>query len=410
MKTQYNLLAPAGNFPMLVAAVKAGADAVYLGLKEGFGMRATAKNFSLKDLVKVRKICNTKSPYGKKVKIYLTLNTIVYENEIKKVEKIVKILAKDKLVDVIICWDHSVMGFCRKYKIPFHVSTQASASNSGAVDFYKKLGAENIVLARELSLKQIKQIKKKSKGIGLEAFVHGAMCVAVSGRCFTSQFLFNKSANRGQCLHPCRRTYIVKDEEGNELKLENNKVLSAKDLCTLPFIEKLKSAGITTFKIEGRNRDARYVDTVVSIYRKALDKKLTKKEIKNAIERLKTVYNRQFSSGFYLGTPTNDDFSDTENSSATEKKHFVGKLLHYYPQVKVATIKLVSQLKVGDKIAIIGNTTGIESAIIESMEIKNKPVEKAKKGQEVGIKIKLGKRKSNSRLRKNDEVYVILSS
>jgi len=385
---KYELLAPAGNFPMLVTAVNAGADAVYFGLKE-FSMRATAKNFTIKDLDKIQKICKPK-----KVKKYLTLNTIIYNNELEKIEKIIKKI-KGK-VDAIICWDLAVIQLCKKYKIPFHISTQASISNIESAKFYKKLGAKRIILARELNLKQIKEI---SKIIDVECFAHGAMCVAVSGRCFTSQFLFNKSANRGECLHPCRRSYIVKDNEGNELKIENSKILSAKDLCTLSFIEKMKKAGIKSFKIEGRNRDPRYVETVVKIYKKALDKKLTKQEIQQGLKELKKVYNKGFSSGFYLGLPTSDDFSKTEHSSATEKKHFVGKVIHYFTKKGVAAIKLVSELKLGDEIIIIGKTTGLKKSKIKHIEINKNSVQKAKKGNEIGLKLPL--------VRKNDEIYII---
>ena len=283
---KYELLAPAGNFPMLVAAVNAGADAVYFGLQE-FSMRATAKNFTIKDLDKIEKTCKPKA-----VKRYLTLNTIIYNEEITKLEKIIK-KVKGK-IDAIICWDLAVIQLCKKYKIPFFISTQASVSNLESAKFYKKLGAKRIILARELNLKQIKKI---SEIVDIECFVHGAMCVAVSGRCFTSQFLFNKSANRGECLHPCRRTYIVKDDEGNQVRAQNNKIFSAKDLCALPFIEKMKKAGIKSFKIEGRNREPRYVNTVVRIYRKALDNKLTKKEIQEGIKELNKIYNKGFSSG-----------------------------------------------------------------------------------------------------------------
>jgi len=390
MKQKYELLAPAGDFPMLVTAIKAGADAIYFGLKE-FSMRQSARNFTIKDLDKIERICKPRN-----IKRYLTLNVIIYDNEIKRIDKILKKI-KNK-VDAIICWDLSVIQLCKKHKIPFHISTQASVANIESAKFYKNLGAERIVLARELNLKQIKKISRK---INIETFIHGAMCVSISGRCFMSQFLFNKSANRGQCIHPCRRSYIVKDkQEGYELEVENDKIMSAKDLCTLPFIEKLKKAGIKTFKIEGRNRDSRYVDTVVRVYRKALDKKLTKAEIKEAIEKLKKVYNRSFSSGFYLGVPTSDDFAKIEHSAATEKKHFVGKINHYFPKIQVATIKLVSELKVGDKIVVIGKTTGLEKAKVERLEIKNKSVEKAKKSQEVGLKLPL--------VRKNDEVYKII--
>ena len=389
---------------MLVAAINAGADAVYFGLKE-FSMRTGSKNFNIKDLNKIKQICRKKG-----VKMYLTLNTIIYDDELKKLEKVVKAV-KGK-VDVIICWDMAVIRLCRKYNIPFFISTQASVSNVETAKFYKNLGAKRVILARELNLKQIKKI---SKVIDIECFAHGAMCVAVSGRCFTSQFLFGKSANRGQCLHPCRRSYTVKcseqvphsnakyvirdKQEGYELKLQNDKVMSAKDLCTLPFIEEMKKAGITSFKIEGRNRDPRYVDTVVKVYRKALDKKLTKDEIRLGIKLLKTVYNRKFSSGFYIKKPTSDDFTDVEHSAANEYKHFVGKVLHYFDKLGVATVKISSNLKLGDKIVVIGNTTGIIKSVVKSMEAKKKPLKKAKKGQEVGIKL--------PRVRKNDEIYVI---
>ena len=390
MKRKYELLAPAGDFPMLVAAVKAGADSVYFGLKE-FSMRQNARNFTIKDLDKIEKICKLRD-----IKRYLTLNIIIYDNEIKKIDKILRKI-KNK-VDAIICWDLSVIQLCKKHKIPFHISTQASVSNIESAKFYKNLGAERVVLARELNLKQIKKISRK---INIETFIHGAMCVSISGRCFTSQFLFNKSANRGECIHPCRRSYIVKDkQEGYELEVNNDKVMSAKDLCTLPFIERLKKAGITTFKIEGRNRDPRYVDTVVRVYRKALDKKLTKKEIREEIEELKKVYNRGFSSGFYLGLPTPDSFAKIEHSAATEKKHFIGKIIHYFPKIQVATIKLVSELKVGDDIVVIGKTTGLEKSKVERLEIKNKSVKKGKRLQEVGLKLPL--------VRKNDEIYKIL--
>ena len=392
---------------MLVTAVNAGADAVYFGVK-GFNMRASAKNFSIADLPKMRKICGG-------VRMYLTLNTIIYDNEIKGIEKIIK--SAKKYVDAIICWDLAVINLCKKYKIEFHISTQASVANSESAKFYKKLGAKRIILARELNLEQVKEI---SKIINIECFCHGAMCVSVSGRCFASQFLFNKSANRGKCLHPCRRSYIIKDKQGSEqvqtssastksaeregyeLEIKNNKVMSAKDLCALPFIEKLKKAGIKSFKIEGRNRDPRYVDTVVRIYRKALDKKLSKKEILKSMEELKKVYNRGFSSGFYLGLPSAEDFAKVEHSDAKEKKHFVGKILHYYGKIKVATMKVYSEFKVGDKICVIGKTTGIENSIIKRIEKKHKSVNIAKKGEEVAIKL--------PKVRINDEVYTILKN
>jgi len=378
---KFELLAPAGDFPSMIAAVEAGADAVYFGLKE-FNMRDSAKNFSIKDLDKISKICKN-AENAKEVKKYLTLNTIIYDNELKKIESIVK-KVKGK-VDAIICWDNSVIGLCRKYKIPFHISTQASVSNSKSAEFYKKLGAERIVLARELNLKQIKKI---SKIIDVECFIHGAMCVSISGRCFTSQFLENKSANRGECLQFCRRTYLVKDEDGNELRLENNKVMSAKDLCTLPFIQQLKGAGIKAFKIEGRNRPPEYVRAVVSAYRQALDKELSEDELKELIGQMKAVYNRGFSPGFYLGLPTSDDFTKTEDGEAKEKKLSLGRIMKYWPKIQVAAVQITTnQLKLGDEIYIIGKNTGVLRSKINRIEIDHKAVNKGEKGMLVAIKV-----------------------
>jgi len=391
MKPKQELLAPAGSFPSLVAAIQEGADAVYFGLKE-FSMRARAKNFSLKDLSKISKLCKPQ-----KVKKYLTLNTIIYNNEIPRINKIIK-KAKSH-IDAIICSDPAIMILAKKNKIPFHVSTQCSVSNSEAAKFYKKLGAERIVLARELSLKQIKEI---SKVIQTEIFIHGAMCVAVSGRCLTSQFLFNQSANRGKCLQPCRRQYTVTDNEGHKLKIENSHILSPKDLCTLQFINKLKKSGATAFKIEGRNKEPEYVATVTKIYRKALDKKLTKKEIDESLAELNNVYNKGFSEGFYFKQPTSDDFSTAEHSSAKQSKTFLGKITHYYPKIKVGLLHLnASTIKTGDEILITSKTTGVIKHTIQSMQINHKEVTKAKKSQDVGIRL--------PKCRKGDDVYKIVS-
>lgn len=392
-KKKIELLAPAGNPASLTAAIQAGADAIYLGLKE-LNMRATGKNFSTPDLKKASKLCKQN-----KVKLYLTLNTIIYDKEIKKLEVIIKKVKPH--IDAIICWDLSVIQLCKKYKIPFHISTQASVSNTAAAKFYKKLGASRIILARELNLKQIKKI---SKIIPIEVFIHGAMCVSISGRCFTSQFLQSKSANRGKCTHPCRRSYQITDltDKSNKLILKNNRVMSAKDLCTLPFIEKLKRAGITAFKIEGRNRNPEYVFTVTSIYRKALDKKLTKKEIQQSLKELKKVYNRGFNTGFYLKTPTADDFSKTEHGEQKEKKKFIGRVEHYWSKAKVAHVKISNPgLKTSSPVYIIGKTTFLKTKIA-SMEIEKKKIKIAKKDEDVGIKFT-----DDKKVRKGDEVYLI---
>ena len=392
---QYELLAPVGYFPQLVAAIANGADAIYFGLQD-LNMRSSGKNFKISDLPKIKKICLSEK---KKVKRYLTLNTIVYDSEISKVEKIIK--NARNYVDAIICWDLSVINLCRKYKVPFHISTQASVANIESAKFYEKLGAERIVLARELNLKQISGIAKKTKA-EIECFCHGAMCVSISGRCFTSQFLHGLSANRGLCAHPCRRAYEITDiTSGDKLKLQNNRVMSAKDLCTLPFIEEMKKAGIVSFKIEGRNRSPEYVATVTRIYRKALDKKLSGKEIRDGIEELKKVYNRGFSSGFYIKMPTSDDFSFSENGEQTETKTYIARIEKYWPKAKAASIKMHhGKLSVGDEIYLIGKETGAKRLKIESIELEGKKVEACKKGQEVGIKLPF--------CRKNDELYLVI--
>jgi putative protease len=384
------LLSPAGDFECLIAAIKGGADSIYFGLQD-FNMRARARNFKITDLPKLKKICNEN-----KIRNYLTLNTIIYDNEVSKLEKLIKKVKP--YVDAIICSDIAVIELCKKYKIPFHVSTQMSISNSESAEFFKKLGAERIVLARELNLKQVKRI---SSIIPVEIFGHGAMCVSVSGRCFTSQFLFNESANRGACIHPCRRSYIVKDNEGNELAIENNYVFSAKDLCTLPFIEQIKKSGITCLKIEGRNKEPEYVYNVTKVYREALDKKLTKEKTNELLDELKKVYNKGFSSGFYLGLPTSDDFSKVENSSAKETKEFLGKIYHYYNNLGVGLIRLNSgKLKKGDELYILGKTSGVIRHKVEQMQVEHKEVVEVKKGDNVGIVL--------PKCRKGDDVYKIV--
>jgi len=395
MRNKYELLAPVGNFAMLHAAVDAGADAVYFGL-QSFNMRATAKNFTIKDLPEMRKVCNSSS---RRPKMYLTMNTIIYQNELKQVEKFIK-QVKGK-VDAIICWDLSVIQLCKKYKIPFHISTQASISNLESAKFYQNLGAERIVLARELSLKQVKELSKKVK-VGIECFCHGAMCVSESGRCFISQFLYGKSANRGECVHPCRREYKVCEvgNESTELVLDNNRVMSAKDLCTLPFIEQMKKAGIASFKIEGRNRNPEYVSAVTRVYRKALDKKLSDSELKESLEELQKVYNRGFSSGFYMRLPTSEDFSKSDSGEQTEKKVFVGKVEKYWDKVGVAFVKMnFGPLKIGDEIYIIGDKTGVIKCKNESMQIDKEVKIIVNKGDSVGIKLPM--------CRRGDDVYVI---
>ena len=298
------LMAPAGDWTMLHAAINAGADAVYLGVDK-LNMRAKAKNFTVDELPEIVKVSRERQ-----VKTYLTINSIIFEEELNEVREIIS-KAKDARVDRIICWDLAVAQLCSEQNFPFCISTQGSVSNSVSASVYKKLGAIRIVLARECSLDEIKKIRANTD-LEIEAFIHGAMCIAVSGRCFMSHHLFDKSANRGECIQPCRREYEVYDNATDKSFLVGEDyVLSPKDLCTIEFIDQLIEAGIDSFKIEGRKRAPEYVAKTVSIYRRAIDLyfegKLTKEKKKEFLTELETVYNRGFSTGFYFGKPSSED-------------------------------------------------------------------------------------------------------
>ena len=391
------LLSPVANYEMLIAAIDGGADAVYLGVK-GQNMRESAKNFSIKDLKKISKIA-----HDSKVKVYLTLNTICFDEEINKIKKTL-ISAKKAKIDAIISWDLGVIKLAKEQKLEVHLSTQASASNSIAISEYKKLGIKRFVLARECSLNQIKKIIKNTN-TEIEIFIHGAMCVAVSGRCFLSHFLYGQSANKGKCIQPCRREYIATDIETNkQLEIHNNFILSPKDLCALPFLEKILDLNICALKIEGRGKSPEYVKIVTSVYREAIDlyfeKKLTSKKKEELFEKLKTVYNRDFSDGFYLGRPINE-WADTRGSKATKTKTRIGKVTNYFRKIDVAEIKIEARsLKINDNILIIGPTTGVLEEKIKEIQLsKNNFTKIAKKGDLVAIKVK-------KRVRRNDEIYL----
>lgn len=406
LKNKPELLAPVQDYTSLTAAIENGADAIFFGIK-GFNMRAGAKNFTEKDLSKIAKIAHRNN-----VKAYLAINIIIYDNEVKKVFKLLR-KVKEAKIDAIICWDFSVIQIAKKLGIEIHISTQASIANSMSAEFYRKLGAKRVVLARECSLEQIKEIKKHTKA-EIEVFIHGAMCVSVSGRCFMSQFLYGKSANRGECQQPCRRKYLIKQiDGGKELELGEDYVMSPKDMCTIDFIEKIIDSGVSSLKIEGRNRSSEYVAVVTRSYRTIIDfifsekkrdkvfyEKLSilKKELN---ESLKTVYHRGQSSGFYLGKPMNE-WTDEEGNKATERKIQVGKVLDYYKKVGVAEVLISNKsISVGSTLLFQGPTTGSKREKVGFLEIDHKPVKKASKGQKVGVKI-------NSLVRENDEVYMVV--
>jgi putative protease len=392
------LMAPAGDWTMLTTAINSGADAIYFGVDK-LNMRIKAANFTTKDLPKIAKFCKKHN-----VKSYLTLNSIVFEEEIKELEKIID-RSKKAGIDRVICWDFAAAQICKKKKMPFCISTQASISNSVSAEFFKSLGAVRIVLARECSLEEIKKIRQKTN-LEIEAFIHGAMCISVSGRCFLSHHLFGKSANRGECIQPCRREFEVTDPiTDKSMIIGEDYIMSPKDLCTIEFIDQLAEAGIDSFKIEGRKRSPEYVATTVAVYRKAIDLhfegKLTIEKKKEFLAELETVYNRGFSSGFYFNIPSSEDYTGIYGSKATTRKVFVGKVLNYFKSPKVAHILLESgRIKIGDTILIIGETTGVLEIKISRMNVNDEEKSFAKKTDEITLQVP-------SLVRRNDRVYLI---
>jgi len=391
------LLAPAGDPTCLTAAIQGGCDAVYFGVSRLNMRSAGAENFCVEGIPDVCATCHERG-----IRAYLTLNTIVYEDELPEVEQVLR--AARGHVDAVICWDPAVIGVCREFGMPLHVSTQASIANTRSLDFYKQLGAERVILARELTLEEVQQIKRRTD-LEIEAFVHGAMCVSVSGRCFLSHEVYGKSGNRGECYHNCRREYLVKEtQDGYEFVVGQDYVLSAKDLCTIPFIEKLVEAGIDSFKIEGRNRNPEYVRTVVGCYRQALDACMAgtlddalKEEL---VARVRTVYNRDFSDGFYMGRPVGDYVAGTGNQ-ATVSKQYVGRVLTYYKKVQVVEIEVQSYVfGKGDTLMVQGATTGVVTFQPDEIRQDELPVDRVERG--------VATVRLTTRVRDTDKVYVLV--
>ena len=381
------LIAPAGDWSSLKSAVKAGCDSVYFGLKS-LNMRSEAGNF---DILEVKKAMDFLHEEGKKG--YLTLNVIVYNSELEKVRNILK-KAKEAGVDAVILWDLAVLKIAVDMGLTVHLSTQASVSNFEALKYYNSMGVKRVVLARECSLEDIRDIIDRVSSEGLdcavETFIHGAMCVSLSGRCFLSQHSFSKSANRGECIQPCRREYVILDPDDDECQyvLGEDYVMSAKDLCTVNFLEELITSGISAFKIEGRRRPPEYVGEVTSVYREALDAheegKLDGALKEKLFKRLEKAFNRGFTDGFYFTKP--EDLGG-EVSKNYEKK-YLGYVKKYYKKIGVAEIILYTgSLKKGDRVLISGKNTpaGFFEAI--EMEIDHNPVEEVRRGEAVGLKV-----------------------
>ncbi|MCR4336138.1 MAG: U32 family peptidase [archaeon] len=402
MQKKPELLVGVGSFSCAIAAVKNGADAVYFGVK-GFNMRDLGTNFKTPELKKLMIYL-----HENKVKGYLALNTVVFEEEMKAMEKVLSAAKKAK-VDAVICSDLGVLSIAKKLKLEPHISTQASIGNSIALQQYKDLGAKRIVLARELSLNQIKKITANAKKIGveIEIFVHGAMCIAVSGRCFMSHELFGKSANKGECLQVCRRAYFLDghapDFEKKELEIRGSTILSPKDMKTIEFLDKIIASGVASLKIEGRTKPSDYVSVTTKCYREAIDsvanKTFSKKKIELWNEELSKSYNRGFSTGFFLRKPDGNDLTDKQGSKQTQRKIMIGIVKKYYVNVGVAEVKLIENISIGRKIVFEGATTFLEQELT-SMQINHKEIKEAKKDRLVGIKV-------SERVRENDKVFVL---
>lgn len=407
-----DLMAPVGSYESLMAAIQAGANSVYFGI-EKLNMRArSSNNFTFDDLKNIVKICNEAG-----VKTYLTVNTIIYDHELKKMRQVVDAAAESK-VTAIIASDVSVMQYARKKGVEVHASTQLNISNIEAVEFYSSF-CDVIVTARELSLDQVEdityQISKRNilgpsgKPVQIEIFCHGALCMAVSGKCHLSLHEYYHSANRGSCLQNCRRPYILTDKEtGAEIEVDNEYLMSPKDLCTIGFIDKIIDAGVSVLKIEGRARSGEYVKTVVECYNEAinsvLDESYSKEKIDNWTQRLSTVFNRGFWNGYYLGQKLGE-WSKQYGSLATQTKVFIGKILNYYGNLGVAELKVetAEDLSVNDEIVILGPTSGVIQQFVGDIRKDLVDVEKVIQGDMFSIKTK-------DVVRRNDKLYKLVDT
>ncbi len=380
------LVSPAGDWPSLQSAISAGADAVYFGLKE-LNMRLAADNFDSLEMGKIISLLHKNNKKG-----YLAINTIVYEKEIPKVRKILS-RAQESGVDAVIAWDMGVVSLAREFGVPVHLSTQASVANFESLRFFSRLGIKRIVVARECSLADIKdiiaKIKKQKLDCQVEAFIHGAMCVSVSGRCLLSQYTFRKSANRGECFQPCRQEYLIKEAAGpNEYIVGKGYLLSPKDLCSIDFIDKIIASGVSALKIEGRMRSPEYTQVVTSVYRKAIDA-FFKNELSLALKKalrkeLETVFNRGFDSGFYFGEPSGEE---SLLGAHGYEKIFLGEVTNFYNRISVAEVILRNRsVSEGDELLVFGKSTASFFLPVLELQIKHRKVKLAHKGDLVGIK------------------------
>ncbi len=410
-REEVEIMAPAGSWESLAAAIQAGADSVYFGV-EKLNMRSkSSSNFTMDDLRKIVNICKEN-----KIRSYLTVNTILYDNDINLMRDIIRV-AKDAGITAVIASDVAAMMYANSIGVEVHLSTQLNITNIESLKFYAAF-ADVVVLARELNMDQVAELHKqiveekitgrKGELLQIEMFCHGALCMAVSGKCYLSLHEKNLSANRGECNQICRRAYTVKDKESEiELEIDNEYIMSPKDLKTIGFLNKMLDSGVRVLKIEGRARGPEYVKTVVSCYREAVEAYIegtfTETKIEGWNQRLSRVFNRGFWNGYYLGQKLGE-WSSNYGSEATHKKMYIGKVTNYFAKVEVAEILVEAQyLSAGDEILITGETTGAYEAIADEIRVDLKPVERAVKGEYLSIK-------TNEIVRRNDKVYKIIES
>ncbi len=405
------LMAPAGSFESLQAALDNGADSIYFGVEQ-LNMRARASiNFTLDDLLEISKRCSEKG-----VRSYLTLNTIIYDHDLSIVKTLIT-KAKEANITAVIAMDQAVIQVARAQEMEVHISTQINITNIETLKFYA-LFADTVVLSRELSLRQVKHIteqveKEQIKGpsgrlVEVEIFGHGALCMAVSGKCYMSLHSHNSSANRGACKQNCRKKYTVIDQEtGFEMELDNEYIMSPKDLCTIDFLDQIADAGISVLKIEGRGRAPEYVANVIKCYRDAIDSVANgtydKEKVIEWMLELEKVYNRGFWNGYYLGQKLGE-WSKETGSHATQKKVYVGKGMHYFPKSNIAEFKIEAyDISLGDTILVTGPTTGVQEMKLEEMYVNDVKGDTATKGDSVTIPLTF-------RVRASDKLYKIVAT
>jgi len=409
--TDIEIMSPAGSFESLMAAIQGGAGSVYFGAGQ-LNMRArSSSNFSPDDIREITRICRENG-----VRSYLTLNTIIYDEELPLMREMVDLAAQSG-VSAIIASDLSVLEYARSKGVELHISTQCNITNIEAVRFYAHY-ADVMVLARELNIAQMGAITQAIREqhitgpsgnlVQIEVFVHGALCMAVSGKCYISLDNFNSSANRGACLQPCRRAYQVIDADNQiELEVDNKYIMSPKDLMTIPILDRLLDAGVTVLKIEGRGRSAEYVKMVTRTYHHAVEawrnRQFTREGTEQWTAELNKVYNRGFWGGYYLGEKTGE-WSERYGSQATQKKVYIGKVVNFFAKLQVAEIKIESHsLAKGDSVYIIGPTTGAYEGNIDELRVELEPVDKAGKGTHCSVQV-------TETVRRGDKVYLIVDA